>query len=54
MENSSANLIAVGLIGLYSFFILLFNKSSQKLKMAPVKSKKSKREDRASSEKSEN
>ena len=54
MENNSAILIAAGLIGLYSFFILLFNKTSQKSKMVPVKSKKSKREDRASSEKSEN
>ena len=40
MQNLGPDLVVLSIIGLYSFFIFLFNRSAQKPEAIPVKSKK--------------
>ena len=40
MQNLGPDLVVLSIIGLYSFFIFLFNRSAQKQQPVPVKSKK--------------
>jgi len=54
MQNLGPDLVVISIIGLYSFFIILFNKSAQKPEPIPVKSKKCGCNECACSDKSEN
>tara|TARA_R100001244_G_scaffold122269_1_gene91914 strand:- start:959 stop:1123 length:165 start_codon:yes stop_codon:yes gene_type:complete len=54
MQNLGPDFVVISIIGLYSFFIFLFNKSAQKQEPIPVKSKKCGCDEYTCSKKSEN
>tara|TARA_R110000824_G_scaffold163395_1_gene339143 strand:+ start:79 stop:243 length:165 start_codon:yes stop_codon:yes gene_type:complete len=54
MQNLGPDLVVLSIIGIYSLFIILFNKSAQKPVPIPVKSKKCGCDEYACSKKSEN